>query len=1213
MVRTTAGAGTRAYPEWLVVRMRLYLGFDYTIPETTTPAPGCADPWKEGFMSRLTWGILLIAACLHAQDQRGTIAGFVTDASGAPLVGAKVRAVQRSTNQASEATTDREGYYTLPYLQPSEYDVEATANGFKKLRHAGVTLLVAQKLDLNLQLELGAVTSEITVAAEAEVIQTADASGGQNYDSRQTSDYPLNGRQVYMLMDLTPGVLFTQEQFGSSGYSGTRGWDVSSAYVMNGGVQGTNSFSLNGAPISLTGTWQVAPNVDAIQEFKVMTNTYDSSIGRTGGGSVNTTLKSGGNTPHGTLFEYVRNSVLDANYTQNNQVGAPRGKHITNQFGGTYGRAIRKNKEFLFLSFEGFRERVPFPVVGSVPPVDLRDGQHFSKYNMVVNDPLTGHTCVSRVDVTGTCSSLFIRNPFPGDVIPANRMSPIGQKVLSYYPAPNTVGLTSNFVFSNSTGKYFYNQPMIRWDRTIDERNKVNAIVTFQHGQEYRNQTGIPGAGASGNINSQRTNVNFISSWTRILSPTSILDVRASFGRFTAIFPDVDTTGAISAGDLGMTGLVRAPTATTDYAPRVLVDQFSNLFGNSANLYTWSTDNQWNFVPTVTMTRGTKVIKFGADIVYAMRGNGNIGRATGQLSFTRYATQHYPLTTGSSTDGAGIADLLLGVPGTGLLDWNDTYYRTWPYYGGFVQVDWKVRRNLTLNLGLRYDVQVPFVERWDRVNNGFDLNAKNPLSDQIIAVWAKNKATYDATKPAFPYPDVPTAIYGGKTFVQPGGNRRTYLTDWQNIQPRLGLAWQFSRQSVLRTGFGIYHRTATQGNLTDGFNQQTPYIRSLDGDETPSAGLTGAYSLVNPFPNGLIHPTGRDLGLLTNVGNGVSFDGRQRLIPRTFQYSFGLQRMFWWNLKIDASYVGSVTDHDAMTYNLGDVPMSIYFQGTATPTFLDRTVANPFFGILPANTTFGASANITARNLYRQFPLFSGVTINTNPWTRYRYDSLQLSAQKRFSGMSSVMGGFLTTFSYTFSKNFQWANFLNNIDIAEGPVHELVSYDKPQNIAFTGVWDLPVGKGRHFLTAPNGVLDKFVGGWTINWIYRFTSGNPVAGMNVVSFCPDLLVGDQTHDHWFNNTKSCYKSLPNNYTLRTAPDRYAWLRQMDNFAVNLAGSKNFQLTERYRFNLRAEAFNLLNHPLYGAPDTTFTDARFGMLPVGQQNFPRLIQVSGRLSF
>jgi hypothetical protein len=290
-----------------------------------------------------------------------------------------------------------------------------------------------------------------------------------------------------------------------------------------------------------------------------------------------------------------------------------------------------------------------------------------------------------------------------------------------------------------------------------------------------------------------------------------------------------------------------------------------------------------------------------------------------------------------------------------------------------------------------------------------------------------------------------------------------------------------------------------------------------------------------------------------------------------------LQRRFWWNVLIDASYVGSITNHDTMAYNSDYVAMSTFLQGQAVPNFLDRTVANPFYGILPANVTFGSGSTIAARDLMRPLPLFNGVTMSTNPWARYHYDALQLSAQKRFTGNRSLAGALTLVFSYTFSRNFQDANILNNWNLAERPVHELVGYDKPQNLSFSGVWDLPIGRHRHFLSQPNKIVDKAIGGWSINWIYRFTSGNPVAGMDNVSYCPDLLLAQQTHDQWFNNTRSCYRSRPS-YTLRVVPDRYAWLRQMDNMTVSLAGSKTVALRENWKFNLRGEAFNLLNHPL-----------------------------------
>jgi hypothetical protein len=1164
----------------------------------------------------LASSMTLFVFCAAGQDSRATITGQVTDQSGAAIAGAKVRAIQRSTNQAIERTTNQDGFYTLPYLEPSVYDLEAVASGFHKMRRENVTVLVAEKLDLPFKMEVGQMTAEVTVTSgPADLIQTGDASGGLNFDTMMTSETALNGRQVYMMMELSPGVLFTQEEFGATGYSGTRGWDVNGNFAMSGGKVGTNSFSLNGAPISLTGSFQVAPNVDAIQEFKVMTNTYDAAQGRTGGGSVNTTIRSGSNAVHGSLAEFMRNSILDANYTQLNTAGKPRGKHIVNQFSGTIGGALRKNKDFIFASFEGWRERVPFPVVADTPPLLLRDGQHFSNYNMLVYDPLTTHTCENGVDVPGNCTSAGapIRDPFPGNAIPQSRMSPIGQKILSYYPTQNVPGTVDNYV-AGTGGKYRYEQPMGRWDRVVDENNRLYTLFTFQDGSEYRNQTGIPGPAAAGNIYSRRRNFNIIADWTRILSPTAIFDLRASFGRYGQRFPNVDATSGVTAATLGMTGMIHAPTATVETPPRLAIDQFTNLFGNGSNLQTWRADNQWNVVPTVTVTTGSKTFKFGVDLVYAMQGTGDTGLANGFLNFNRWGTQRYPQRGAlNAQDGSGVGDVLLGIPGVGNIDWNDTYYRTWPYFGLFVQNDWKVRRHLTLNLGLRYDVQIPWVERWNRVNNGFDYSAKNPLSDQILAKWREFKTAYDRTNPRFPYPDPPAAILGGKTFVQKNGNRRIYDTDWQNIQPRIGLAWQFERKTVLRTGFGIYHRTATQAGQTDGFSLSTAYTRSTDGDFSPAAGLTGRYSLQNPFPDGIVQPTGSELGLLTNAGNAVSYDARRRPIPRTFQYSFGLQHRAFWNILLDVSYVGSITNHDATAINTDYWGYDFNQTAYAVPAFGDTTVNNPFYGILPLNRTRGSGSTVARRELVRQYPLFPNITNNTQPWASYRYDSLQLRVDKRFTGGRSMAGEITTVFSYTYSKNFQKANYLNNWNFAhERQVKELVSYDKPQNISFSGIWALPFGRGRHFASHGNKVVGAVVGGWRMNWLFRYTSGNPIAGINAINTCGPLLVDDQSRDRWWNNTKSCWKANPS-YTLRTVEDRYAWLRQMDNITVNLAAGKEFAVTERWKFELRGEAFNLANRPIYRPAPVSITDVNFGRLSIEQQNFPRNIQVSAKLKF
>lgn len=1158
--------------------------------------------------------IISLCVPLLAQDYRGTITGQVTDETGAAIPAARVRAIHRDTNQVVETVTTAEGYYTLAYLQPSTYDIEVIAPGFQKARREKVILLVAQKLELPFRLRVGQVTQEITVTAEpAELIQTGDASGGLNFDSLMTSEYALNGRQVYTLMDLAPGVLFTQEEFGASGHSGTRGWDVTGAYVMSGGKPGTNIFTLNGAPISLQGTWQLAPNVDAIQEFKIMTNTYDAALGRTGGGGVNTTIKSGTNAWHGSLAHFLRNHLLDANYTQLNAAGKPREKHIVNQFSVTLGGALRRNRDFIFTSFEGWRERVPFAVVADVPPLDLRTGESFTKYNMNIYDPLTAHPCVDRVDVSGTCSSPTIRNPFPGNVLPRSRISPIGQKILSFYPEPNYVGMTDNYV-SHSGGIYRYDQPIARWDRVISDYDRLYALFTFQTGKEYRNRTGIPGPAAAGEIWSRRSSVNGILNWTHIISPTAIFDLRASFGRFWQKFPNAVLDSDLTPESLGMRGMINAPTSPARRPPRISINQFTDLFGNGSNLQTFRAENQWNLVPTLTWTTGARTLKFGLDLVYAAVGTGNIGLANGYLQFTRWGTQRYPQRSAlNAQDGSGIADVLLGIPGAGQIDWNDTFYRSWPYFAVFVQNDWKLHRTLTLNLGLRYDVQIPWVERWNRVNAGFDYNALNPLNDAVMLNWQAYKQSYDKNNPRFPYPDPPAGIYGGKIFLKPGGSRRIYDTDWQNIQPRFGLAWNFERRTVLRTGFGIYHRTATDAGQSDGFNQTTNYTRSLDGDVTPAAGLHGRYSLEQPFPDGILAPVGREGGLLTNVGNAQSYDARKRPIPRTFQYSFGFQRRAFFNILLDVSYVGSITNHDAMAINTNYWSYEFNQAAYQTPALGDTTVPNPFYGVVPRDRTRGSSTLIARRELFRPFPLFANITHNNQPWARYRYDSLQLRADKRFTGERSLVGGLTAVFAYTFSKNFQIANYLNPWNFMnEKPVKELTSYDKPQNISFSGVWSLPFGKGRHFRARKSKFLGGITDGWTLHWVYRFVSGSPVPGINAINTCGVLLVEHQTRDRWWNNDKNCWRGNPS-YMPRMVEDRYAWLRWMDRVSVNLAASKTFRVGEKWRLQFRGEAFNLTNTPIYKPAPTSYTDARFGMLSMEQQNFPRNVQLSAKLQF
>lgn len=1159
-------------------------------------------------------GVLVCASVLLGQDFRATLTGQISDPSKAPIPGASVRAFKEGTNETKETRTNEQGVYTLPYLDPGAYLVEITQQGFAPAKRT-IVLRVADRLNLSLSLEIGSVTQEVTVLGEQELLDTATASRGLNFDPIKVQELPLNGRQSYMLMALTTGVLFTQQQFGSSGFSGTRGWDVNGSYTMNGGRTGTNQFLLNGAPISTDGTWQVAPNVEAIQEFKVMVNTYDAQYGRTGGGHVNTTIKSGNNAIHGSLFDFFRNTVFDANTTQNNQQGAGRGKRNQHQFGGTVGFPIRKDKDFLFFSFEGWREVVPFPVVSNAPPAVLRNGDGYTFFGAKIYDPLTSRLCTAGVDAA-TCLSggLYIRTPFPDNRIPAARISPIGKRILDLYPLPNQLGsptLTQNFFATDSVGRYRYEQPMFRYDKVIGDKNRIYGVFYHQDGSEFRNQNGFAPPARTGNMLSTRTQFGTVIAWTRVLSPTMVLDVRASHARFWQNFPETSDS-TFTWDKLGIKSLPTAPNATAKFAPRIQVNDYNDILGGRT--LNWSSRDQINFAPSLSITRGRHGLKFGYEWALIQRGTKDEGRSNGQFTFGRFWTQQYSGRNQGTPDGSPVATLLLGLPTDGFVDFNDTYLRREPYMAWYVQDDWKVNSKLTLNLGLRYDIQYPLTEQHNRVNGGFDATAKNPLSDAVLARWRQLKTAWDANpaNSANPYPAVPAELKGGLLFAGVGGQpRRTYDFDWRNIQPRVGVAWQFLNQTVFRAGFGIFHRTATQGNLTSGFSQQTPFQRSLDGDRTPSGGLSGGYSLENPFPNGLIAPSGASLGLLTNVGRGLSVDGRQRLIPRTYQYSAGFERQLPWNTVIEVSYVGSRTYKEPLGINLSDMSPADYQKAQANPNAYNLPVPNPFFGILPDRSDFGAGSTITVRNLMRRFPLFNGITFNTNPLGAVWYNALQVRLEKR--AFTRTSGAVTWVVSYTFAKQMERFQRNNQNFENEKPISQLTDIDRPQQLSFSGVWDIPFGQGRRFANTGNKFLNALIGGWNYNWIFTYYAGVPTGKPDAVYACGDYRVSDQTPSRWFNNTRSCYSQRPA-FSFREVEQRFGNIRNPSyGPQINMAVAKKFKLTERFELEARGESFNTTNTPILDGPNTDFTNSRFGLLPIQQLNFPRQIQLGLRLKF
>jgi hypothetical protein len=347
----------------------------------------------------LLLGCALIGATqIRAQFSRASILGQVTDSTNAPVPNATVTITRLDTNERLDTATDASGGFSFAFLNPGVYRVTASAPGFKSLERNRLQLASDDTVALPLALAVGDVHDQVSVDATSDPLDTSNASHFTRLNPQKLVELPIMGRQAYSLVALTPGVIFTQEQFGTTGFAGLHGWDADGKFIINGGIVGTNQFLLNGAPVSLTGSWQFSPNLDGVEEFRVLTNTYDAQYGRTGGGTVMTTLKSGTNAWHDNVFEYFHNSVLDANTTQNNQSGQPRGKHNTHDYGGTVGGPLRRDHDFIFFSYEGFREIVPFPVVSDTPPVDLRTGSGFKADSIRIYDPLTAHECVVGMD-----------------------------------------------------------------------------------------------------------------------------------------------------------------------------------------------------------------------------------------------------------------------------------------------------------------------------------------------------------------------------------------------------------------------------------------------------------------------------------------------------------------------------------------------------------------------------------------------------------------------------------------------------------------------------------------------------------------------------------------------------------------------------------------------------------------------------------------------
>ncbi|HYO64203.1 MAG TPA: carboxypeptidase regulatory-like domain-containing protein [Pyrinomonadaceae bacterium] len=1210
--------------------------------------------------------LLGLAVSAHAQEFRATLTGQVQDPSGAAVPNATVTVRNLSTNQTTTANTGEEGNYTIPFLIPGDYSVTVEAQGFKRVVNDKMTLHVSEKITFDVTLEVGQVADAVTVTAEDPLLEASTASRGLVVENMRVNELPLNlGRNPIMLAVLSPGVTFNGNP------QNTRPFDNGDnvQFSINGGLNRHNEFLLDGAPnnaitdpeqnnLRSSNNIAFVPQVDATNEFKVMTNTYDAQYGRTSGGVFNVTTKAGGNDFHGTIYEFLRRYQLDANTFPNNAAGRPRffteagtgrnlGGNKLDDYGfvltgpvmlprfGEGGRAVYsgRNRTFFMFAYQGYKQTRPnTDSVASVPTALERAGD-FSQSGITIYDPLTT-TCAG-----GVCT----RQPFPGNRIPAIRLNPVGQAIVNTMPLPNfgAPGTRfNNFLLGNNIISDDYSSYVARIDHNFNDNWRMFGRYYFNRREEFniQNALGVGNIGMDAQDPLLRENRGIVLDAVGTLSSTTILNVRTSYSRFIqAAFRQ--NAQPFDATSLGFPASFSA-SRPTDIVPRLQIEQY----WGGETFFGWGPRNPSNNVTNVitlqanlTHIRGRHTFNIGGegrDLRPNQRG-ASFSWGGGFFQFDRSFTRQNPSAVDNT--GSAIASLLLGYPSGGRIQNLAQQSFRWGYYAGYIQDDIKVTQRLTINLGLRYDYEGPPVERFNRQNRGFAFDETSPLASQIAGRAGLSECPSCSN------------LRGGLLFAGVAGQpNEAFERDKDNIQPRVGFAYQLRDNTVVRGGYGHYYFPQAEFGGSTGFTIDTFIVPNSTGSGqaagfTPFIDpVTGQARFSNPFPSGVSEPLGASRGLLTQAGGAITFGNPDHEIPRVQQWSIGVQHQFPWQVRLDLSYVGS-RSNDILTgdwnvqrsggigtRNINVLSAAQLEQCRQNPTFCNTQVANPFAGLLPG--TGLNNATVQRRQLLLPFPQFTDVNMAFENVGRIWYDGLQFGIDKRFdSGLTLVS-------SYTWSKTLEAINFLNNQD-AE-PTRVISGSDRTHVWAFSGVYLLPVGRGRAYGDGMHKALDLIAGGWELTWIARLQSGNPIPLNGDADLIGDPSIGDPSLTGlWFNN---CVQRANGNFvggtntpcdnpawrlrslrgfggnstadTLRTTPLRVSSLRDHSPPQLDMGLNKSFHFGEVTRLQFRAEAFNVTNTAWFNAPEANPNNPNFGRVNLGgQRNFPRQVQLGFKFIF
>jgi hypothetical protein len=1149
----------------------------------------------------LAFLLILLPAAAAGQQFKANITGTVTDAQGALVPGVTVTVVNTDTNVASESVTDTSGVYSIKDLTPGPYKLTASLQGFKTFVRGGLVLHTAETATVAVKMDVGALEETITVTAGLSEVETNQSVLSQTMDNKKVSELPLNGRQVYMLLQLTSGTLFTQQTFGATGFSGTRAWDVNGSVTIHGSRTGNNEFLIDGASNAGTGGWTYAPPVDAIEEFKVDSASTSAQYGRTSGGVVNLTLKSGTNQLRGSGTVLFRGTALDSNPIQNklNNISNKGHKYVDGE--GMLSGPIRPSKTFFMGGYQGYYEEIPFPSTQTVPTALQLQGDFSKTFNAAgqliqIFDPLT-----TVCNAAGVCT----RSPFDNNVIPKNRFNPAAAAMAALMPTANTQGTItgqSNYISSPNLGHYRYNSYLTRIDQVFSTRHKLSFSNSANWGSERRAENSLPPpALRSDNWPTQRKHYLATADDTLTIGSRTVVNTRVAFDRFDE--PHPKEFGPLGSTSLPFTGKYQNTSEAWFPSLRIggLPDMFAQGFRRSMN-------DIWTAQSTVSRTIGGHLIKGGGEFRLYRLFRQNVGNNNGQYDFSAGFTQRDP-TRSDATSGVALASFLLGYPSAGRVDINAESDQRYSNYSVFIQDDWKLASRATINVGLRWDYQKPVTEIHDRQTVGFDMTSPNPLQ---LPAGTINPATGQ------PF----GTLRGGLMYAGANGAPRTpYKSDWNNIQPRVGLAYKVSNRISARANYGRSYLGLTAccgGVQQDGFSQTTNIITAGPLIGVPITTFDNPYPPAL-FPTGFLQPIGNTLGLATANGQGFSFRNPDFEIPYTDLWMAGVNMELPGNIGFDAAYVGNKVSKLPVTRNINPEPLSerikaiVRLGGNAT--YLSTQLTNPFAGLLPG--TGLNTATVSRQNLLRPFPQFAGA-INQNftniGYATYR--ALETTLNKR---LAHDLAAYVT---YTWSRRRQATDLLNTWD--EKTFEDIDPDDRPQRLTITALWGLPFGPGKTFGGNTTGVVARLIEGWQFNVIGEISSGTPI-NMNSAAVPQQdhfaLPGNEQTLSKWFDNSTKSNPRPDGTYAwdvigandFRVSRFRFPDVRQDSKPIWSISFFKNTRVGGPRVLQFRAEVFNVLNTRLYGGPNTDPTSANFGVVTNSQINFARQGQIGLRFIF